>query len=195
MRLHSWGAPMPRTTATRCRFGAPAWAGVFLAALLLTACSGDPGTGPIDVKWDRDTCSRCNMVLSDRQHSAQVRYTPTDSTRSRVWKFDDLGCALLWLDQQPWRDTGAVEIWVNAHDSGEWIDARSAHFVTGRQTPMQYGLGAQRQAGPGTLDFARAREHVYAVEAKYNIHGGNLDHSDAAPSLPPIHRGSTATGQ
>jgi hypothetical protein len=186
---------MPRKTTALCRFGAPAWAGIILAALLLSACSGHPGTGAVDVKWDRDTCVRCNMVLSDRQHSAQVRYTPADGTRSRVWKFDDLGCALLWLDQQPWRDDGAVEIWVNAHESGEWIDARSAHFLTGRLTPMQYGLGAQRQAGPGTLDFYQAREHVYAVEAKYNIHGGNLDHAEAAPSLPSIHGGSTATGQ
>ncbi|MCB1801467.1 MAG: hypothetical protein KDI82_07260, partial [Gammaproteobacteria bacterium] len=77
-----------------------------------------------------------------------------------------------------------VELWVNEHDSGDWIDARTAHFVTGRQTPMQYGLGAQRQAGPDTLDFAQAREHIYAVERTFNIHGGNLDHPNAAPLAP-----------
>ena len=67
------------------------------ATALLVGCSGDPGTGPVEVKWDRDVCVRCNMVLSDREHSAQVRYTPTDGGRSQVRKFDDLGCAVLWL--------------------------------------------------------------------------------------------------
>ncbi|MCB1726823.1 MAG: hypothetical protein KDI22_05265, partial [Gammaproteobacteria bacterium] len=81
-------------------------------ALLLAGCSGDPGTGPVEVKWDRDVCTRCNMVLSDREHSAQVRYTPADGKRSQVRKFDDLGCAVLWLDQQPWHDEPGVEIWV-----------------------------------------------------------------------------------
>lgn len=169
-------------------------AGSLVIVLLLAACSGDPGTGPVDVKWDRDTCIRCNMVLSDRQHSAQVRYTPADGTRSQVRKFDDFGCAVLWLDQQPWRDATGVELWVNAHNSGEWIDARGAHFVTSRLTPMQYGLGAQREAGPGTLDFVQARAHVYEIEKKYNVHGGNLDHPNSAEP-PPTQDSAPVSGQ
>ena len=35
-------------------------------------CSGDPGTGPLEVRWDRFSCDRCRMVLSDPKHSAQV---------------------------------------------------------------------------------------------------------------------------
>ena len=88
------------------------------ATALLLGCSGDPGTGPVEVKWDRDICTRCNMVLSDREHSAQVRYTPGDGKRSQVRKFDDLGCAVLWLDQQPWRTESGVEIWVTDHRNG-----------------------------------------------------------------------------
>lgn len=185
-------APQPSGRAHARRAGqVMTWS----ALLLLTACSGDPGTGPVEVKWDRDACARCNMVLSDRQHSAQVRFTPIDGKRSQVKKFDDLGCAVLWLDQQPWRDAPGVELWVSEQDSGEWIDARSAHYITGKLTPMQYGLGAQRTAGPDTLDFARAREHVYAVEQTYNVHGGNLDHPNAAESLPAIQGGAAASGK
>lgn len=163
-----------------------AWLALICTAMLLTACSGDPGTGPVEVKWDRDTCTRCNMVLSDRQHSAQVRYTPADGARSQVKKFDDLGCAVLWLDQQPWRAEAGVEVWVTDQHSGQWIDARKAHYSSGKLTPMQYGLGAQAEAGPGTLDFGAAREHIHRVEQTFNIHGGNLDHPNAAPAQAPI---------
>jgi len=152
------------------------------AALLLAACSGDPGTGPVEVKWDRDTCARCNMVLSDRQHAAEVRYVPGDGAHSQVKKFDDLGCALLWLDQQPWREQPGVEIWVTDYRDGRWLDARGAYYVTGRLTPMQYGLGAQAEPMSGTLDFAQARAHVYQVESRFNVHGGNLDHADEKPA-------------
>ena len=154
---------------------------VGMMVMFLAACSNDPGSGPVEVKWDRDTCARCNMVLSDRRHAAQVRYRPADGTRGQLKKFDDLGCAVLWLDQQPWRDHSGVEIWVNDSHSGDWIDAQSAHYKPGSLTPMQYGLGAQSEAGPGTLDFTRAREHIYEVERRFNVHGGNLDHADAAP--------------
>ncbi len=154
---------------------------VIALLFILSACSGDPGTGPAEVKWDRDTCARCNMVLSDRRHAAQVRYRPADGSRVQLKKFDDLGCAVLWLDQQPWRDQAGVEIWVNDRHSGEWIDARSAQYTPGSLTPMQYGLGAQSRAGPGTLDFAQAREHIYEVERRFNIHGGNLDHGATTP--------------
>lgn len=155
------------------------------ATALLLGCSGDPGTGPVEVKWDRDICTRCNMVLSDREHSAQVRYTPGDGKRSQVRKFDDLGCAVLWLDQQPWRTESGVEIWVTDHRNGQWIDARNAFYVTGRHTSMQYGLGAQTGETADTLDFARARDHIYRIEEQFNIHGGNLEHPEPA-SPPPI---------
>ena len=153
-------------------------------ALVLTGCSGDPGTGPVAVKWDRDTCARCNMVLSDREHSAQVRYSPADGSRSRVHTFDDIGCAVLWLERQTWRDQAGVEIWVTDYRDGAWIDARAAHFVRGRITPMQYGLGAQRDPAAGALDFAGAVDHIQHVERRFNVHGGNLDHPQSAADDP-----------
>ena len=158
---------------------------VFAISLLLAACSGDPGTGPVEVKWDRDVCTRCNMVLSDRQHAAQVRHTPADGSRGQLKKFDDLGCAVLWLDQQPWHAEPGVEIWVTDHRDGHWLDARSAFYMTGQLTPMQYGLGAQAEPADGSLDFDQARRHIQQVEQQFNIHGGNLGHPDA-PAPPPI---------
>jgi hypothetical protein len=148
-------------------------------ALLIASC-GDPGTGPVDVKWDRIACERCRMVLSDRHHSAQVRIRERDG-RSEPLLFDDLGCALVWLEDKPAKDDPATEIWVTDWRTGAWIDARTAFFVPGQVTPMEYGLGAQPDPAPGALNFDQAREHIFEVERKYNIHGGQQESIPDAP--------------
>jgi len=142
--------------------------------LLLTGCSGDPGSGPLEAKWDRVACERCRMVLSDRLHAAQVRI-PSAGGRSQVFFFDDLGCALVWLQDQPSRDDPATEFWVTDWRDGQWIDARSASYVPGQKTPMGYGLGAQAAAIAGAMDFAQAREAILAREADHHAHAGH-DH-------------------
>lgn len=163
-------------------------AGLLLLPLifLLTACSGEQGTGPADVRWDRDNCERCRMVLSSRNFSAQIR-RPIDQNRpSQVHKFDDIGCALIWLDQQEWREDSGVEIWVNDHRDGEWIDARTAYYVPGKKSPMEYGLGAQDEPIPGALDFEQARALVYQLEEKFNSHGAHLEQNAEQAKLPSI---------
>lgn len=153
----------------------------WMASVLLTlaACTGDPGSGPLDVKWDRQSCERCRMVLSDRQHSAQVRI-PQAEGRSRVLFFDDIGCAVVWLEDKPFRDDPRTEVWVTDWQGGGWIDARTAHYLQGQVTPMEYGLGAQSQPSPGSLDWAAAKGHIFEVERKFNVHGGHLD------AAPPV---------
>jgi copper chaperone NosL len=145
-----------------------------LAITLLAGCSGDPGSGPKPVNWDRDSCERCRMVLSDRVHSAQVRYQPEGKKRSKVLMFDDIGCAVLWLEDKPWKDDPATELWVADYRNGQWIDARSAYYVTGRITPMEYGLGALPEKVPGAFDFTQAKAHIYDVEKRFNAHGTDL---------------------
>ncbi|MCU7916565.1 MAG: nitrous oxide reductase accessory protein NosL [Candidatus Thiodiazotropha sp. (ex Gloverina cf. vestifex)] len=142
--------------------------------LLLTACSGDSGSGPKQVKWDRDACERCRMVLSDRFHAAQVRYFPPEKKRSVVAFFDDIGCATLWLADNPWEKDPKTEIWVADHRTGDWIDARNATYVKGNLTPMEYGLGAQSDNTPGGLTFERAKQHIMEIEKRFNVHGVHL---------------------
>lgn len=147
---------------------------VLLFAASLVSCSGDPGTGPVEVGWDDATCERCRMVLSDRHYAAQVRARDSDGS-SRVFLFDDIGCAVVWLQDKPWRDHPATEIWVNDWRSGAWIDARTAHYLRGQDTPMQYGLGAQAEPIQQSLDFAAAKAHILEVERGDEVHGGHLD--------------------
>ena len=144
-----------------------------LLLLLLGACSGDPGSGPKEVKWDRDACERCRMVLSDRHYSTQVRVFP-EGKRSKVFLFDDIGCATLWLEDKPWKDDPGTEIWVTDHRRGNWIDARTATYVKERITPMEYGLGAQSEADPLGIDFEAAKRHIVEVEERFTTRGVQL---------------------
>ena len=151
--------------------------GLLLIALLLAGCAGEDATGPGEVRWDRESCTRCAMAVSDRHYSAQVRGGPAGQ-RTRLNSFDDIGCAVVWLDQQEWKDDARTEIWVTDQLSGAWIDARLARYVSGKVTPMDYGLGAQREALPGSMDFAQARKHIYTVDERKHLHGGGYRHPD-----------------
>ena len=142
--------------------------------LLLSGCSGDPGTGPKEPRWDRNACERCRMVLSDRHYSAQIRYLPEGKKRTKVLWFDDIGCAALWLEDKPWKDAPKTEIWVTDHRSGKWIDARTATYVKDKITPMAYGLGAQKEPQADGLDFEQAKKHIRDVEKRFNVHGADL---------------------
>jgi copper chaperone NosL len=155
-------------------------AAVVAALLALTACSGDPGTGPVRVKWDRQTCERCQMVLSDHLHAAQVR-VKSGSADSSVHLFDDIGCALSWLRDQPWANDAATEVWVADRRTGAWLDARKAFFVSGEITPMQYGLGAQPAPQLGALSFEGARAQVLSMDQR----AGGAAPRGASTELPP----------
>ena len=148
---------------------------LLLITLLLVGCSGEDATGPGKVRWDRESCSHCAMAIGDRHFGAQVRGGATGQ-KTRLYKFDDIGCAVVWLDQQDWKDDPRTEIWVTDQLSGEWIDARLASYVTGKVTPMDYGLGAQREASPEAMDFTRPRKHIYAEDERKKLHGGAHQH-------------------
>jgi len=130
----------------------------FLLLGLLAACSGEPKTGPVEVKWDRDTCVRCSMALSDKRFAAQVR----GGAKHQAFKFDDFGCAVFWLKDKPWADDPASEIWVMDMRSAQWIDARKAYYVPNKMTPMAYGFGAVALPEPGSVNFEEARKQLLA---------------------------------
>jgi copper chaperone NosL len=173
---------LPRSGSTRhARPAAIGLLGLGLMVLMLqglSACSRDAGTGPVAVKWDRQTCERCRMVLSDRKHAAEIRAESAQG-RSKVHFFDDIGCAVIWLQDKPFRTAPGTQIWVTDWRTGKWIDARKAYYVPGQVTPMDYGLGAQSEPQPGALTFAQAKAQIFEVEK----HGGHKMHREgAAPS-------------
>lgn len=161
------------------------WTGfhiMLFTTAVLAACSPAAQTGPVEVRWDSDTCSRCAMALSDRNFAAQVRGGESGG-KTRAYVFDDLGCAVLWLEQQDWKDDPRTEIWVKDHRSSHWIDARTARYVSGMHTPMGFGLGALATADGSvsaeTLGFEQAVAHIHHIEATEHRHKGmhGADHS------------------
>ena len=138
-------------------------AGPYLGAVL-SGCSSEPLSGPAEIKWDRDVCARCSMVISERGFAAQIR-----DPMKKVHKFDDFGCAVIWKEHQPFSDAES-EFWVadSRADSraeaaaGQWLDARQAAFVGGKHTPMAYGFAAVAAGTAGAVPFAEARKAVLA---------------------------------
>ena len=128
---------------------------LLLPALLLVlfACSEGEKTGPEKVHWDRDMCELCKMAISDAAYVAQVRGGP----KRKLWTFDDIGCAVLWLNDQTWVADPETEIWIadrkSTRDKVIWLDARKAHYVRGSLTPMNYGFAAQSQPAEGAYTF------------------------------------------
>lgn len=129
-----------------------------LSLLLLVACGREPASGPAGVKWDRDVCERCGMVISDRSFAAQVR-----DADGRVHRFDDPGCAALWLDEHA-EQAAPREIWVRELAGDDWLDARGAYFVRAPGSPMGYGHGAQRAPSQEALDFEQLRQAIRTLE-------------------------------
>jgi len=135
-------------------------------ALALSACGkSEWPEGMAEVNWDRETCPRCSMVISDRRFAAQLRGGP----KNMVVKFDDIGCLTFWirdnLKTYPWLDDPATRMWVaDVTSQGKeviWLDPRQAHYVT-RTSPMGYNFGAVAHPQTGSLDFAGMRQHVLA---------------------------------
>jgi nitrous oxide reductase accessory protein NosL len=139
--------------------------------LLQYSCSNENDKGPIEVRWDREVCTRCAMAVGDRKYAAQIR-GGQEGHKRRFYNFDDIGCAVIWLDNQSWKDGASTEIWVSDHRTGKWIDAQSAWYVEVDHTPMDYGLGAQTEQQRNAMNFARAREHIYREEERLNAHTG-----------------------
>ncbi|MBU0751336.1 MAG: hypothetical protein KJ787_09100 [Gammaproteobacteria bacterium] len=136
-------------------------------AALLAACGskGDWPEGMQEIKWDRDTCVRCSMVISDRRFAAEMRGGP----KNIVFKFDDIGCAVFWLRDKaasyPWMAEPATRLWVadvnNRGNVLRWHDAHKAQYF-GKTSPMGYNYGAVALPQAGSTDFQDMRQHVLA---------------------------------
>jgi len=134
----------------------------WLIALLLLfgGCEKKDWHQPEKIHWDRDMCERCKMAVSERKYATEV----IDPKTRKHYKFDDIGCAILWFkeEKKPWEDQAII--WVKDGKSGEWIDAKKAWYSTDKITPMGYGFTAYKKkedAGKGeVIDYGEVRRRV-----------------------------------
>ena len=113
---------------------------LFITLFTLSGCEQERDTSVRTVHYDRDMCARCAMVVSDRKNTTQAINPQTN----KVYMFDDIGCMVLWFDEEkvPWKDKAVI--WITDVDTGEWIDARKAFYDTENITPMAYGFSAHK---------------------------------------------------
>ncbi len=146
---------------------------LFFTVLLLLSFSGcekkQITTELQEVHWDRDMCERCKMVTSDRHHTVQV----IDPKTGKSYMFDDIGCALLWFEDEKisWKDQ--AKVWITDVDTGKWIDARTAFYDAGNVTPMAYGFAAHARKesikeGKEVLSYDALLKQVREIEEKNN---------------------------
>ncbi|MCR6628927.1 MAG: nitrous oxide reductase accessory protein NosL [Magnetospirillum sp.] len=126
-----------------------------VASSALMACGG-PSSGPEPVRWGKENCDFCGMLVDDPRFAAEIR-APEGR---KVWKFDDIGCAALFLAKQPWKDDPRAEFWTGDNADGAWIDGRAAWYVSGPKSPMAYNYAASRSQRDGALSFAQFRRTI-----------------------------------
>ncbi len=127
-----------------------------LLSLGLAGCKERKGPEPI--RYDRETCEICNMIISDPRFAAEIR-----DPEGRIHKFDDIGDAIHWMIRQDWYRQGREpkEFWVaDMRDGKTWLDARKAFYLPGQTTPMDYGFGAMAEKQPGAVDYETMKKAV-----------------------------------
>lgn len=130
--------------------------------ILLSGCFEGERTGPEEIYWDRDMGTLCNMMISDARYVSEIRGGP----KRKIYKFDDIGCAVNWLNDQPWASDTETEFWVaertSTRDNVIWLKAREARFVKGEMSPMNYNFEAVNASVPGSIDFVALTNAILA---------------------------------
>ncbi|MCV6548211.1 MAG: hypothetical protein OIF56_13185 [Cohaesibacter sp.] len=129
-----------------------------ILAVSLSACQKQT-TGPEPIKYGRDMCEICRMIISDPMYATEIRGGP----KRKLYKFDDIGDAIHWLETRSWKENPETEIWVmNSETAKDWLDATKAYFVAGALTPMDYGIAAIKEKRKGAFGFAKMKELILA---------------------------------
>lgn len=120
------------------------------AGLVLFACTKTDE--PVDPVWGKEPCAHCKMLVGDRRYAGQV---VADGDRRY---FDDIGCMVGWLEGKK-----AERMWVRDAALGGWLEAKSARYVEGARTPMDFGFEARAEGGVG---WDEMRDKVIAREGR-----------------------------
>lgn len=112
--------------------------GVGLFLLLAIGCS-QGANEPKEPVWGKQSCEHCAMLLSDKEHGAQLVTTDGD----RLY-FDDLGCMAAWTLEHP---GSAARQWVLTADTQAWVPTEKAGYEERARTPMGFGFVAVSRPG------------------------------------------------
>lgn len=145
-------------------------------ALLLPLLGCGQDSGPVDIKYGRDACEMCGMIISSPKYVTELRLID----ENKVHKFDDIGDAINWLSSACKAPTDIKELWVmNSADGKTWLDARKAFYRRG-DSPMNYNFAAVAAEEPDAIPFEVMRGRVarpqYACKTGAKAASDSQDH-------------------
>jgi len=131
---------------------------VFALFLLLCGCEKsneahehNHDKKPLEFQTGTVTCPQCRMPLVSLNNSVQII-----TSDGKTWFFDDVGCMVLWIEENK-EMLSKLVIWVYAHDTLQWVDAKKAYYSLIDRTPMRYGFGAYEYAQEHLISFEKMR--------------------------------------
>ena len=139
---------------------------MLLPFFAFTGCEKKPVGAVEQMHWDRDMCERCKMAISERKFAVQI----IDPQSGKSYKFDDIGCAVLWMDEEKilWREKAII--WITDAKNGRWIDARKAKYTEDAITPMAFGFAAYTEEtlpqGKKVYDFDMIVPKIEEIEKR-----------------------------
>ena len=128
---------------------------LFLAFMaLISACEAQ--TKPI--KFGKDACSHCRMIISDPRFGAELV-----TTKGKVFMFDDLNCYWNFRNAQKMQETDiAHSVVVLFNQPGTFRNAGEACFLGSREirSPMGSGVAAfdSKEACAAHPEAARGKQ-------------------------------------
>lgn len=115
--------------------------------VLLTSCLQEGSITAVDPIWEKESCSRCRMVLSEKRYAVQ-RIFPS----GEVHFYDDIVCAM-----KHGHAHNDGKLYVRPYGGQEWIPAQDAKYLSGLMTPMHSGIGAVKE--DGKMSYTDVIEH------------------------------------
>ncbi len=143
---------------------------LFIAAISATVLSlaqkphpkvvltGNDSYEAIDIFPHAYQCARCKMEIVKTDFAAEAVMKD-----GKTLFFDDVGCLALWLPEYE-----PVKLWVYAKDKKGWIDAKSAFYSIGNDTPMHYGFVAVSKECDRCVTFEKMVEMMQKGEHMAN---------------------------
>ena len=112
-----------------------------LLIFISNSCVKNDGFQAKDPIWNKQGCSHCRMILSEKRFAVQKVF----ESGHRLY-YDDINCAL--LHPLPSEFEGKLfRMFVRAYPSENWVLAEQSMFKSGLLTTMGAGFGAVSEEG------------------------------------------------
>jgi len=106
---------------------------------------------PLEFQLGAVKCPQCRMPIASLTNSVQII-----TSDGKTYFFDDVGCMVLWIEDNK-QILKELTIWVYAHDTKQWVDAKKAYYSLTDRTPMRYGFGAYQNEQKNLIAFNKMR--------------------------------------